>query len=76
MIKTVERKVWIGTFVLILVIVIAFSLAQIACYEVRLCKGGLTSYVNYALLAIFGLFILSLTYVLVTKFSYRHDIKY
>ncbi|MEM1508819.1 MAG: hypothetical protein QXY49_01835 [Thermofilaceae archaeon] len=71
-----EQRVWIGTFVLILVIVIIFSLAQIACYEVRLCNGGLTLYVNYALLAIFGLFVLSLTYVLTTKFLHRHDTRY
>ncbi len=70
-----EQKAWTGTLVLAAIIVITFSLAQIACYEARLCNGGLTSYVNYSLLAIFGLFILSLTYVMVDKFSQRHGAK-
>lgn len=70
-----DQKAWIGTLVLAAVIVITFSLAQIACYEARLCNGGLASYVNYALLAIFGLFILSLMYVLVDKFSQGHGAK-
>ena len=62
-----QRSIYIGLLVIALIVTAVGSLAQVACYELRMCSGDLHTYTTYILLTIFCIFALSILHLVVTK---------